>query len=124
MASPRDCAVGARAGPGAGSAAAAAASATRCPASRSYGSLVRFQPDFPVRSFSILSGLAAVLGENGCLDLNVPAGSKPRLSSLNPAPTLRGLGTSPALKSAGMNSGVAVKYGNDSSAELSEVRNC
>lgn len=68
-----------------------------------------------------------MLSENGCLEQNVQgrkSSEKKGVLSLSEQglEILKSIESSQALESLIMNSGVAMKYGNDSSAELSEVR--
>lgn len=69
-----------------------------------------------------------MLSENGCLEQNVQdrksSEKKGVLLSLSEQglETLKSIESGQDLESLIMNSGVAMKYGNDSSAELSEVR--
>lgn len=63
-----------------------------------------------------------MLSENGCLEQNVQSEKGGLLNLLEQSlETLKSVESNQDLESLIMNSGVAMKYGNDSSAELSEV---
>ncbi|KAL8203527.1 UNVERIFIED_CONTAM: hypothetical protein K2H54_056149 [Gekko kuhli] len=69
-----------------------------------------------------------MLSENGCLEQNVQdrrSSEKKGVLSLSEQglETLKSIESNQALESLIMNSGVAMKYGNDSSAELNESWN-